>query len=81
MGEKVEKSPDGVRYYRLSEIEEQNSFKSTWIIIHNKVYDVTKFLEEVRSWFWVCRDSENEPEQEINEFERVWSDEQLWSNK
>uniref|UniRef100_A0A3Q0T169 Cytochrome b5 n=1 Tax=Amphilophus citrinellus TaxID=61819 RepID=A0A3Q0T169_AMPCI len=41
-----EKSPDGVRYYRLSEIEAQNSFKSTWIIIHNKVYDVTKFLEE-----------------------------------
>ncbi|XP_060920988.1 cytochrome b5 isoform X1 [Labrus mixtus] len=46
MGENDEKSPDGVKYYRLSEIEEQNSFKSTWIIIHNKVYDVTKFLEE-----------------------------------
>lgn len=42
-----ERSPEGVRYYRLSEIERQNSFKSTWIIIHNKVYDVTKFLEEV----------------------------------
>uniref|UniRef100_A0A671M723 Cytochrome b5 n=1 Tax=Sinocyclocheilus anshuiensis TaxID=1608454 RepID=A0A671M723_9TELE len=36
----------GVKYYRLSEVEERNSFKSTWIIIHNKVYDVTKFLEE-----------------------------------
>ncbi|XP_016296106.1 cytochrome b5-like [Sinocyclocheilus anshuiensis] len=35
----------GVKYYRLSEVEERNSFKSTWIIIHNKVYDVTKFLE------------------------------------
>ncbi|KAM4534271.1 cytochrome b5 [Odontesthes bonariensis] len=46
MGEKGEQSPAGVKYYRLSEIEEQNSFKSTWIIIHNKVYDVTKFLEE-----------------------------------
>ncbi|XP_074549417.1 cytochrome b5 [Halichoeres trimaculatus] len=46
MGEKEEKSPDGVRYFKLSEIEEQNTFKSTWIIIHNKVYDVTKFLEE-----------------------------------
>ncbi|XP_041824728.1 cytochrome b5 [Melanotaenia boesemani] len=46
MGEKKEQSPAGVKYYRLSEIEEQNSFKSTWIIIHNKVYDVTKFLEE-----------------------------------
>ncbi len=37
----------GVTYHRLSEVEERNSFKSTWIIIHNKVYDVTKFLEEV----------------------------------
>ncbi|KAM6971236.1 cytochrome b5 [Tautogolabrus adspersus] len=46
MGEKDEKSPDGVKYYRLSEIEEQNSFRSTWIIIQNQVYDVTKFLEE-----------------------------------
>ncbi|ROI79375.1 Cytochrome b5 [Anabarilius grahami] len=36
----------GVKYYRLSEVEERTSFKSTWIIIHNKVYDVTKFLEE-----------------------------------
>eukprot|EP00064_Thunnus_orientalis_P023252 superscaffoldBa00008607_g23485 len=46
MGETEERSPDGVRYYRLSEVEEQNTFKSTWIIIHNKIYDVTKFLEE-----------------------------------
>ncbi|RVE59082.1 hypothetical protein OJAV_G00200810 [Oryzias javanicus] len=46
MGEKEEKSPEGVKYYRLSEIEAQNSFKSTWIIIHHKVYDVTKFLDE-----------------------------------
>uniref|UniRef100_A0A3B4AB05 Cytochrome b5 n=1 Tax=Periophthalmus magnuspinnatus TaxID=409849 RepID=A0A3B4AB05_9GOBI len=46
MGEKDQSSPGEVKYYRLSEIEQQNSFKSTWIIIHNKVYDVTKFLEE-----------------------------------
>uniref|UniRef100_A0A3B4FTH7 Cytochrome b5 n=1 Tax=Pundamilia nyererei TaxID=303518 RepID=A0A3B4FTH7_9CICH len=42
----MKKSSEGVKYYRLAEIEKQNSFKSTWIIIHNKVYDVTKFLEE-----------------------------------
>lgn len=36
-----------VKYYRLSEVEDHNSFKSTWIIINHKVYDVTKFLEEV----------------------------------
>lgn len=46
MGEKEDQSPEGAKYYRLSEIEEQNSAKSTWIIIHNQVYDVTKFLEE-----------------------------------
>ncbi|XP_042366008.1 LOW QUALITY PROTEIN: cytochrome b5 [Plectropomus leopardus] len=45
MGETEEKSP-GLKYYRLSEVEEQNTFKSTWILIHHKVYDVTKFLEE-----------------------------------
>lgn len=42
----AEARPEGPRYFRLSEIEEQNTFKSTWIIINNKVYDVTKFLEE-----------------------------------
>ncbi|XP_058496676.1 cytochrome b5 [Solea solea] len=46
MGEQEETSVDGVKYYSLSEIEKQNFYKSTWIIIHNKVYDVTKFLEE-----------------------------------
>ncbi|XP_034416032.1 cytochrome b5 isoform X2 [Cyclopterus lumpus] len=46
MGEKEEKRPEEVTYFRLSEVEEQNTFKSTWIIINNKVYDVTKFLEE-----------------------------------
>ncbi|KAK2869750.1 hypothetical protein QQF64_022356 [Cirrhinus molitorella] len=44
--ENKETDGKGVKYYRLSEVEERNSFKSTWIIIHNKVYDVTKFLEE-----------------------------------
>lgn len=47
MGEKEGKCQEGVKYYRLSEIEERNSAKLTWIIIHNQVYDVTKFLEEV----------------------------------
>ncbi|KAM7369553.1 hypothetical protein PAMP_010870 [Pampus punctatissimus] len=46
MGEQEEKSPSGLKYYRLSEVEGQNTFKSTWVIINNKIYDVTKFLEE-----------------------------------
>ncbi|KAI4880135.1 hypothetical protein NFI96_020833 [Prochilodus magdalenae] len=45
MAEK-ESNGESVKYYRLSEVEERNSFKSTWIIINHKVYDVTKFLEE-----------------------------------
>lgn len=48
MGDQEEQSP--VKYYRLSEVEEQNTFKSTWIIINNQVYDVTKFLEEVSNF-------------------------------
>lgn len=48
MSEKEEKSPEGLKYYRLSEIDGKNSFTATWIIINHKVYDVTKFLEEVR---------------------------------
>lgn len=43
-----EESPDGLTYYRLEEIEEHKTVKSTWIIINFNVYDVTKFLEEVR---------------------------------
>ena len=39
---------DAIQYYRLTDVEQRNSFKSTWIIINHKIYDVTKFLEEVR---------------------------------
>ncbi|XP_057680189.1 cytochrome b5 [Corythoichthys intestinalis] len=35
-----------VKYFRLDDISKQNSFKSTWIMIRHKVYDVTRFLEE-----------------------------------
>ncbi|XP_068437488.1 cytochrome b5 [Clinocottus analis] len=46
MTEPHKNTPEAGKYFRLSEIEEQNTFKSTWIIINNKVCDVTKFLEE-----------------------------------
>ncbi|TNN68757.1 Cytochrome b5 [Liparis tanakae] len=46
MEKQEETSPEAVKYFRLSEVEEQNTFKSTWIVINNKVYDVTRFLEE-----------------------------------
>ncbi|KAM5222390.1 cytochrome b5 isoform 1-T1 [Ctenodactylus gundi] len=35
-----------VKYYTLEEIQKHKDSKSTWVIIHHKVYDLTKFLEE-----------------------------------
>lgn len=34
------------KVFRLSEVKSHNDAKSTYLIVHNKVYDVTKFLEE-----------------------------------
>ncbi|NXA33506.1 CYB5 protein, partial [Eudromia elegans] len=34
------------RFYRLEEVQKHNNSQSTWFILHNRVYDVTKFLEE-----------------------------------
>lgn len=44
-GETVE---GGVKYYTLEEIRGHNMCNDTWLIIHDKVYDITAFLEEVR---------------------------------
>ncbi|XP_075777170.1 cytochrome b5 [Pelodiscus sinensis] len=34
------------RYYRLEEIQAHNHSQSTWILLHHRIYDLTKFLEE-----------------------------------
>ncbi|KGL84109.1 Cytochrome b5 [Tinamus guttatus] len=34
------------RYYRLEEVQKHNNSQSAWFILHNRIYDVTKFLEE-----------------------------------
>uniref|UniRef100_A0A2K6L971 Cytochrome b5 n=2 Tax=Rhinopithecus TaxID=542827 RepID=A0A2K6L971_RHIBE len=44
--EMAEQSDEAVKYYTLEEIQKHNNSKSTWLILHHKVYDVTKFLEE-----------------------------------
>ncbi|KAG7282466.1 hypothetical protein CRUP_000462 [Coryphaenoides rupestris] len=36
----------GVTYYTLEDINAHNTSKDTWLVIHDKVYDVTSFLEE-----------------------------------
>ncbi|ESO95612.1 hypothetical protein LOTGIDRAFT_144558 [Lottia gigantea] len=35
-----------LKTYRLEEISKHKTAKSTWLVIHDEVYDVTKFLEE-----------------------------------
>lgn len=36
-----------LKTYRLTDVQSHKDSKSTWLIIHDQVYDVTKFLEEV----------------------------------
>lgn len=38
----------GVKYYKVEEVQAHNMIKDTWLIIHDKVYDITSFMEEVR---------------------------------
>ena len=33
--------------YRLHEVQQHKDNRSTWMIIDNKVYDITEFLDEV----------------------------------
>ena len=41
------------KVFKLSEVKEHNvskgETKSIWVVIHDKVYDITKFLDEVSS--------------------------------
>lgn len=48
-GEKVEGSEPSVTYYRLEEVAKRNSAEETWMVIHGRVYDITRFLSEVRA--------------------------------
>ncbi|XP_029336351.1 cytochrome b5 type B isoform X2 [Mus caroli] len=45
-GEKVEGSEPSVTYYRLEEVAKRNSAEETWMVIHGRVYDITRFLSE-----------------------------------
>ncbi|XP_053304717.1 cytochrome b5 [Spea bombifrons] len=35
-----------VTYYRSEEVRKRNTCKETWLVIHGKVYDITRFAEE-----------------------------------
>lgn len=36
------------KIYSLQDVQKHDSNKSLWLVIHNRVYDITKFLDEVR---------------------------------
>lgn len=57
----AEASGEPVKYYTLEEIRKHNHSKSTWLILHHKVYDLTKFLEEVRLPARPCAPDPPEP--------------------
>lgn len=46
-----------VTYYRLEEVAKRNSSKDIWLVIHGRVYDVTRFLNEVGPRRWTARGS------------------------
>uniref|UniRef100_A0A673J848 Cytochrome b5-like n=1 Tax=Sinocyclocheilus rhinocerous TaxID=307959 RepID=A0A673J848_9TELE len=43
---KDENTDSGVKYYTREEVQAHNMSKDTWLIIHDKVYDITRFMEE-----------------------------------
>ncbi|XP_054627940.1 cytochrome b5 [Dunckerocampus dactyliophorus] len=44
--EKSKLLEDDVKYYTLEDIRVHNMSTDTWLIIHDKVYDITSFIEE-----------------------------------
>ncbi|XP_054937842.1 cytochrome b5-like [Physeter macrocephalus] len=42
----AQESDKAVKYYTVEEIQKHNHSKSTWLILHCKAYNLTKFLEE-----------------------------------
>ncbi|KAG7327183.1 hypothetical protein KOW79_008789 [Hemibagrus wyckioides] len=40
------KEEGDVKYYSCEEVQAHNTSKDAWLIIHDKVYDITTFLEE-----------------------------------
>ena len=47
-GEKEQDSGSKLPKYSWEEVAKHNSAESLWIVVQDKVYDVTKFMEEVR---------------------------------
>lgn len=39
----------GEKKFTWEEVAKHKTAQSLWVVIHDKVYDITKFMEEVRS--------------------------------
>lgn len=39
------------KVFSMTEVKKHNTKEDLWMVIHDKVYDVTKFIHEV-SWIW-----------------------------
>lgn len=50
--EKVE--GDATKKFSLEEVKKHNAAGSSWLVIHNQVFDVTKFLDEVSRYFYLA---------------------------
>ena len=42
-----EPEEEALKQFTWEEVQQHNNSSSLWIVIHGKVYDVTKFMEEV----------------------------------
>lgn len=61
------------KLFTLAEVEKHNTNRSTWLCIHNSVYDVTEFLNEVRFiLYFICTNQSEFKVQLRNSF--IWSD-------
>lgn len=45
---KMTESETSVKTYSLADVAKHNTNQSAWIIVHNNIYDLTGFLNEVR---------------------------------
>ena len=44
-----QKEEGTLKQFTWEEVRQHNNSSSLWIVVHNNVYDVTKFMEEVHS--------------------------------
>ena len=47
----ADSTAEEVKKITLEEVKSHNVAGSSWLVIHNKVFDVTKFLDEVSEVF------------------------------